>query len=680
MSVLSFPRIHVKGLLEINVGTANNDDYSSLVIYEGKPLRLADSVKVQPLTYGMPDDQYIHWIQEVGSFEKKPAPAVTADLRRGESHHVEPERMHYIPAEWNYYGDMRLDMMDVNVLNVQYHPQDQQAGMADDLIGAELTFKENGRGRLSRALLIDVNPEDVPSSQIFVDFLALRKGSQIFMNAKPSKAVTRWINFQRNTCLNGPNGAAAYFYCTIPSEALSGQPILDLMTTHKDSSKTLKGVVFRYYIYRPLQKINVFKYPATNEGDPWFTEMEALYREKGLNPDYAELLGTISPWYEGEIMSAPTARILDPTQNTIPVSHLTHKPNCKSNGPAFRLAPAVLTVNTDQKLISVDFCATFPDEYMSSEYDPIQTDDNPKIDFGPLILLLQTEDNQTVEIGVVDYQDTEAGDQKGWVFDFPIDDPKMLDGMRNGRFILHHPEYGDLLAETEYQIVSDQSCIFAEQGKGKTDLFTNDSGLDEPATIRVFHKGVELTEDNCPPITVWEYDTTPNQDPGKRNLIQTSFKPGSKLVVDTSQAGNRLYTFTFASEDDPPEEYGKLDQMTVPQINLRILPNEDYRAYYIDPTVADPVGNDKLTFDDVVYPKVLRNYYLLYPAMSRIIQLNDEEQWSQPNIVQSVLNRTDKNKMWEQYHYMPRTRDLSESRRQLLRAWCHKILATQGGN
>ncbi len=60
MSVFCFPRIHVKGLLSINVGTGNNDDYSNLVFpkgspFAGTPLRLADSVNVRPLTYGMSD-------------------------------------------------------------------------------------------------------------------------------------------------------------------------------------------------------------------------------------------------------------------------------------------------------------------------------------------------------------------------------------------------------------------------------------------------------------------------------------------------------------------------------------------------------------------------------------------------------------------------------------------------
>jgi hypothetical protein len=31
-------------------------------------------------------------------------------------------------------------------------------------------------------------------------------------------------------------------------------------------------------------------------------------------------------------------------------------------------------------------------------------------------------------------------------------------------------------------------------------------------------------------------------------------------------------------------------------------------------------------------------------------------------------------------HYMPRTRDMSASRRQLLRAWCHAVIPKGGGS
>jgi hypothetical protein len=683
MGIFAFPRIHVKGLIAINVGTANNDDYSTATFppgskFAGQPVRLADSKNVQPLTYDMSDDDWIAWVQAPQTFEK-PAPAGSApaaspqgEISAMSSKAEQPESARqskvYVPAEWNYYGDMGMNMMGVEVIGVQSSDPPSTGDATDPLIGAELSFKNRaGSTGRSTAMLIDVNPEDVPCSQVFSDSLTLEQDGKALFTAKPTKAVTRWINFQRNTGLNGPNGASCLFQCAVPIEALQGQPILDRLADGP-SGERLQGLVFRYIFFRPLQKINTFKYDTA----AWDREIVALYQKKGMNPDYAQLVGTIAPWYAGEPESSPVGRLLNPTKTTIPI------PNNKGNvPPPFQLAPAVLNVDERLGLISVDFSGTFPDAYSDPNYNPLQTDTNPKYDFGPVNLFL-TDGTESHDLGAVPYQDTGAGDHRGWIFDFPLAGlPSEVSSLiETGTFSLRHPTLGDLLAEEEYLIVSDQSCIFGEQVMKKgatTSAFMNEGPSEEPATIRVYQRGIELTPDQCPDLTIWEYDTTPNQAPGNLEKLATNFKPGQALDVAVEESGNRLYTFTLAGQADPPTSYGDLSLMTVPMINLRILPNDrDYSRYYIDPSVPQPVGNDSLTFD-VIYSEVLRNYYLLYPAMSLRIPLNDPEQWADPEMAGRMMQRIQKT-WFDKAEYMPRTRDLSESRRTLLQAWCLKFL------
>ena len=103
---------------------------------------------------------------------------------------------------------------------------------------------------------------------------------------------------------------------------------------------------------------------------------------------------------------------------------------------------------------------------------------------------------------------------------------------------------------------------------------------------------------------------------------------------------------------------------------MRILPNdEDFSQYYVDPSAPEPVGNDKLTFD-IVYAKVLRTYYLLYPIMNIHIPLNSEKDVR--DNAGAIIARTDPS-LWMSTRYMPRTRDMSSSRRTLLQAWCRKV-------
>jgi hypothetical protein len=72
---------------------------------------------------------------------------------------------------------------------------------------------------------------------------------------------------------------------------------------------------------------------------------------------------------------------------------------------------------------------------------------------------------------------------------------------------------------------------------------------------------------------------------------------------------------------------------------------------------------------------VLRTYYLLYPVMNAHIPLNSES--AVAGSASAIIARTDPS-IWMTTSYMPRTRDMSASRRTLLQAWCRKAIAAGG--
>ena len=324
-------------------------------------------------------------------------------------------------------------------------------------------------------------------------------------------------------------------------------------------------------------------------------------------------------------------------------------------------------------IISADFAGTFPDYYQNGA--------NPKFDFGAVTLNAVSGETIT-PIGPVNYLDLDGGNAIGWIFDFDVtgntaaqtalQDP-------NVTFRLVHPTLGNVLGETDYYFVSNQQGIYAEQ-YGAGDTFLN-QGSTEPATVAVYRRGQMLPAGTCPPITVWQYRSIPLEAPGDAEVLTSNFSPGDPIFVDTSQPGNYLFTFTIDGTGnpppagDPPQSYLTFQNPPYitnwPSISLRILPNnEDFSSYYVDPSSEEPVGNDLLTFD-VVYAKVLRTYYLLFPVMSQIFALNDEQAVAQH--AKGILTRTEM-ALWMTTQYMPRTRDMSESRRRLLRAWCRKVL------
>jgi hypothetical protein len=644
MSLFDYPRYNFKGTIQLNPGTANNDDYAqqpgAAVIpksfgppYAGQVFGLIESKTVQARTFGMTDADFIAWVQKTQTFNVSGSTGTTT----------------LIPAEWNYYGDMGSNI-DANafpgtgaaIVGVETGPGQFYSAINPNIpataaIGAALTYSGN---------ITDVNSEgSPPATQFFIDNLTLQNSSTTFLQGAASKGACQWLNFYRNINLTADAGAGGYVYHVMRKS--------DAGTTIQlpgfDDPRII-GVICRYYLYR-FQTGNA--------------DIEKLYENQQNNPATLEIVGTFAPLFANEtIFTGPVGRLLISNDTNIPTPAGT-----RNNGNGrIALAPAVLRQNGNA--ISGDFSGTFPD-YQGN------TTANPKYDFGAVTLVVGNAAGSAT-IGPIDYADTDSGNQHGWLFDFDISSNTAAQQILRdpqAKFSLQHQQYGTVLAETDYYFVSNQQGIYAEQN-GPRDSFLN-QGTSEAATISVYHRGRDLGAADCPPISVWQYRSVPIQSPGDVESLATNFKPGQPLQVDTSQPGNFLFTFSIAAPAGfPPQSYN--DFMfppyitNAPSISLRILPNdEDFSRYYVDPGAADPVGNDQLTFD-VVYQKVLRTYYLLYPVMNSFFPLNSESQVAQS--AQAILGVTDP-AQWMSGQYMPRTRDMSASRRTLLRAWCRKVIA-----
>jgi hypothetical protein len=646
MSLFDFPRVHFKGTIRLNPGTANNDDYAqqpgaavlpaSYGPYAGQVLGLIESKTVQPRTFGMSDADFITWVQKAHTFDVAGSPGKSKEV---------------IPAEWNYYGGMDSKILEAAVIGVQTGPGHVHSAVSADVpstavIGSTVNYS---------GLITDVNSEgSPPATQFFINSLTVQNGATIFLNGRPSKGACQWLNFYRNVNLVADGGAGGYVYHVMRKDAAE----TTIQLPGFDDPRIV-GVICRYYLYRR----------AGGASDN--AAIEALYEKQQSNPAILEIAGTFAPLFADEtIVTGPVGRLL--VSNLPP--QIPTPPGTRNNGGGkVALAPTVLQRNGTA--IAADCSGTFPDYYHAD------SGANPKYDFGPVTLVVANGADSAV-IGPIDYADTDAGNRRGWIFDFDIasnagaqrilQDPGAV-------FSLHHAQYGPLLAEANYYFVSNQQGIYAEQ-HGPGDAFLN-QGATEPATISVYHRGRELTAAECPPITVWQYRSVPIQSPGDVEAIARNFKPGEPLHVDTSQPGNFLFTFSVdaapaAPGGFPPASYGTFmfpPYITnAPSISLRILPNdEDFSGYYVDPAAGEPVGNDRLTFD-VVYQKVLRTYYLLYPIMNAVFPLNAEAEVARN--ARAILRVTDPTQ-WMSRGFMPRTRDMSASRRTLLQAWCRKVVA-----
>lgn len=626
MSLFDFPRINITGSVQLNPGTANNDDNAgALYLKDGQTLALFNSATVQPITFGMPDADFVDWVQHPQVFSNSPT-----------QWNPQPPTF---PAEWNYYGDLSTTVSSASVIGVTAAPGQVLTAPdpnvpASALVGATLTY---GGG------LTDVNPQgSPPATQFFIPQLTLTSGSQVVLQGPASKGVCQWINFFRNVNAQADQGAGGYVYHVM----LKSQCTTFALPGFDDPS--IVGAIFRYYLYNPNQT------QLTNE------QMVTLYQQQGQNPLNAQFIATIAPLRADEtITSGPVGRLLAAqSQNiTTPTSN-------NNGGGKVALAPAMLQQSGNA--IAVDFIGTFPDNYQSAT-------SNDKFDFGAVNLIV-TGNGTTATVASVDYTNTNGGNQAGWLFDYDVANNAEAQNALcdpNASFSLQSAKFETVLDETQYYFVTNQLSIYAEQG-GANNSFLN-QGTYEPATISVYSRGTELTAENCPPISVWSYATVPLQTPGPAVLVTSDWKPGVPLVADTSAAGNLNYIFSIGSDQPPAANWSAfivaLLMTNSTSISLRILPTEDFSQYYVDASAATPVANPQLTFP-IVFQAVLRPYYLLFPVMNGIIDLSSETAVAAH--AKQIVNAIDPSN-WMQMSFMPRTRDMSAARRALLTAWCNSV-------
>ncbi|MCF3973987.1 hypothetical protein [Paracoccus salsus] len=649
MSIFDYPRINFSGILTLNPGTANNDDYSGdwRDPRTGKNLALIDSATVQPITSGLENTEFVEWIQQEHAFQPT----------RGDG----PEQS-IIPAEWNYYGNMSSSAT-VQIMGVQTgagalattDPEYSQ------LVGQKIHLSGN---------ITDINSEgSPPGTQFFLNRISLKSG-EIEISGNPGKAACQWINFARNLNMQGDAGAGGYMY-----HAITGGTIR--LPGFEDPN--LIGMVLRYYVYAKHNSLN----------DP--REILKRYATKSTNPADFIMTGTLAPLFADEtIRTGPVGRLLANDTPNIPIPN-----GLKNNtGGKLALAPAVLCEAEGR--ISVDFLGSFPEQMTGTFpslpeidnpewHDPVRK--NPKFGFGDVTLSLRNS-TESVEIGPVPYQDTEKGNARGWVFDFDISGnlaAQKLLADPNATFSLTSADHGTVLGEVDYYFVTNQQAIYAEQGD-QSGLFVNQGMPREDARFEVYHRGKRLSAADSPPITIWGYRTTPLGFSGRRTVLFEGVKPGTALSLtphgaeDFFKPGTYLLTFgtpqaTGPTASPPPDDYAgyiappftTLTNRT--GISVRVLPNEDFGACLTEGRTGTITKPD-VTFQ-YVYEKTLRTYDLLFPAMHAIFSLGDEK--TVADNADSILKRTDPS-VWGSTGFMPITRDMSESRRQLLQAWCRGVI------
>ncbi|HTU18553.1 MAG TPA: hypothetical protein VMG10_10875 [Gemmataceae bacterium] len=678
MSLFDFPRIHVWGTQEVNAGTGNNDSASP-----GAELTVtSDTARVRAQTRGMTDDRFRRWMMSL-------------------------DKDGMLRAQWNYFGNFSFRFQDVRVRSVQLdHDKLVTDARQEPLIGAPV--------HLHYGILIDTNPEGYHTSQVFCESLEVRSpdalaGAGVFLSRKPTRATTRWLNWYRNVSYHGrfglppagadgklssggAGGASATFQCGIevkrkdlepvPHQSSDAGVVRHRLLARKESPAVTalvealrhpkaKGLLFRYNLY--------LCFPHISD-----TELASKYFARDvhkMNPAIGWVLGTLTPWYEDEPTTITLGRYLKPATSFV---------NPYRPDKPYYLSPCVAVVDADSKRICLDAANCLPEDGPEGH----------KYSLGDVTLGIRqatqpdkdpsTNTNPVLPIGTL-RNDRETYRQQGGIYDVSYEhltpEQQALLDDDGQELVLQTTSGGVLLCETEYMVESDCSCNYLDELppdktwddedvrqelhaqpslalRGEVDLYVRRRGKlpTGPTTLRV-EQWMTTPTGFTDQYGVYRYPVLL----GTETLTLEGAK--GRLRLRPSQgAGMRMFRLV------PP---GLWPQRIAPDtlaalqfqeffVDVRVLPYDDYSQ----------LSDEQLTWERI-YDEIFRYYSLILPAMSEYLDVTDASIWETPTAARYVMRMTDP-KLWDYYNYMPRTRDLSKYRRELLWRFCCRVLEKHG--
>ena len=669
MSILSFPRLNFRGVFTTSPCTTNNDDVMAAVVER-------DSDTLGIMLAGMTDDQAMAYLREDVTMAIGP----TAPC------------LNYIRSGWNLYGDYRTSFDATAITSVVSGPGAADrvtSAKADPVVGQPVTllgsvFKDPLRR--GNAMMCDLDGTGLVTTQLFVGGLQI---GSLQLN-HDTRCYQNWLNFFSTVGQYGGEqnfvGIGCVWQFAIPASAIPSQVDVQSpgLRTLIAAGRGAAGLAVRFRCF---------------EVEPTYTSgtLSAAYQNGNGQPNPASgyLIGTIGVWDKGEPETeTPGRKLICP----YPRPAMTYKgalqaiPDAQkpwTPGPPALVGNTVALVQPTHNVVSVDLIASFPKNGFRNPSGPEKPDaggfaaPRQKADLGPLQLAVipaggaTLQPVATIDYGVTDYSSYE---DFGGIVDLAYD-PTLAGTIVSGTLVIQSTPANTinknttLLRESPIRVVTDDRALYLTRGTRSN-----------PIRLKVYDRGGPTKADTT--IYLYEYfniivpqfgacetngeGVRPNQTvaqdtrgllrfPSKVNIpAGHGFSDWFVVPIETAWSGATLLSYqvdpTVFGQGNTGGVTGVPTWSYASYSAVRIFATEDFSALY---------GNGPLQWSDV-YNAALRYYFLIFPAMSTFIQLNDQQSIvSHADVIRQRLNTPDKPAFFSTYN-MPVTRTMSPAKVKLI--------------
>jgi hypothetical protein len=652
MSVLSLPRFVFQGTTRWNPSTVNNGPNSY------------DETTAEPVfNPGVDPSNYDTWLKTYNS-----DPSVQN-----------------LNGSWNVYGDQGFNFVDATVTAIA--PAAGQAGGQDPLLGqpvqiAGLSYHAGKNPPPGR--LVDIDPYSPYTSQIFFQTITLGTTTVGVSGPGVSRMFSRWPNMARNLnqtktlIIAGTMGVT--WQATVAADQLTWygldqSPALAALKAAIEADGN-QGLELRFASYRTL-----YYQTVTWQGNRVTTpqELSAAYLAgfQGSNPALSMTLGTIGIWGSGELSTTPTERVLlpgaavsaaTPAANRRALQESRSLPMLAAAAPSrsVQLGTAFARMDTGRNVVTLDLLGTFPESDASLA----------KAHLGTFALQVVDADDpgNVVTLGQpLTYSDyaQQAYEAGGGIVEFPFE-PDQADLVANGLLQLVQSGGGGTppiaLAEAALHAETDQRGVYVDQGETQSiTVQVYERGVTPPpgdvqVLLAPYDDGLNSVSPAASLLELLDAQGNPLPDPP---ILTVGADGGASFSIAPRQPGIAYVFFLpFPAGTTPPAPPDIANAVQIPNSYAAV------RALPFDNALLT-VPDSELTWD-FIYQEVLLTYNLVYPLMSMVLNLGNEQTVNQnAEIIQTATSIEE----FLSTLGMPVTREMSAGKRNVL----DRYLALQQG-
>ena len=519
---------------------------------------------------------------------------------------------YFVRGGWNYYGDHQVVLQQAKVSSSGQPGAMSQSGALQDLPVYLLGGLEpgTGKGPYGGAVMVDIDPTSSVTTQIYAG------GLQVGSGDTPALLVHgNAVSHSRLLGLRYSPSRVQPPYVTPGSAWASGTFQLafrkqDIVCIDK-SDPVLKAIMDDPRSQGVVVRYSLFECFPGRDSDS--VQADLNNNQNNANPSLGRVIGSIGPWYSSELATDPPGRLLQ---------------NFTLGG-----AQGLAWLDEAGARLSLDLVAALEGGNIRTSGQANTGPIGPNLDYGNLTVFAGNQEVATVP------SDPDGYYQWGGLYDIPLSIEAVAQ-LKAEPIRITSEKNALQIGESRLRITSDER-----------NLYVNPDETGQLLTVQVTELGGPVRT----PVVL----QLSSAAPGTLNNGPFLQFPA---VVEVP-AGASEVTIKVGFSDASGFSLLQIDAVCANQYHVafRKYPAHDYSAL---------INAGNIPWQEV-YSHCLRFFYVLFPAMSKRIPLNDEA--TIKAVAAELLKRID-----DSYRpttlYMPLTRALSPGKIALLRAYLKQVL------